>query len=498
MNTPDSQQDPIRPVRLAHPDRFYIGGEWVTPSSGDSIDVIRCSDETVVASIAEARDADIDRAVSAARRAFDEGPWPRMSHAERATYLRAIAAAFQERSDDFAQVWTEESGILYKLSQARIGGWMNVAFNTYADMAETFPFRESHRSATGLQGYIYREPVGVVAAIIPWNGPAPMIAYKCAPALLAGCPVIVKPSPEAPRTAYLMAELCEEVGLPPGVFNMATADREVSEGLVRHAGVDKVTFTGSTAAGSRIASICGERMARCTMELGGKSPAVILDDYELESAAEAIGSGVGYLTGQVCHSLTRVIVPRTRHDDMVDALCAKFASLTVGDPFDPATDVGPLATAQQRARVEGYVEKGTAEGARLACGGQRPANLDRGYYFEPTVFADVDNASTIAQEEIFGPVLSVIRADDEEHAITLANDTVYGLNASVFTNDTDRFEAVARRLRSGTVGQNASRTDFTISFGGVKQSGFGREGGTDGLVPFLEPKTVVVDRPFGE
>jgi aldehyde dehydrogenase (NAD+) len=274
---------------------------------------------------------------------------------------------------------------------------------------------------------------------------------------------------------------------------MLTADRAVSELLVRHSDVDKVTFTGSTAAGKRIASICGERIARCTLELGGKSAAVILDDYDLEKAAATISSMAGMMTGQVCSSLTRIVVTRKRHDALVDALSASFSRTKVGDPFDPSTEMGPLAMSRQRDRVEGYIAKGRAEGAKLVTGGHRPPELKRGYYIQPTVFADVDNHMTIAREEIFGPVLSVIPADDEAAAVDIANDTVYGLNASVFTNDLERAYSTARRLRSGTVGHNSFRTDFKIAFGGFKQSGIGREGSTEGLLPFLETKTLILD-----
>jgi len=277
------------------------------------------------------------------------------------------------------------------------------------------------------------------------------------------------------------------------VLNILTAEREVSELLVRHHGVDKVTFTGSTAAGRKIASICGDRIARCTLELGGKSAAVILDDYDIGTAAKTIAGRATYLTGQVCSSLTRIVVTRSRHDELVEALSANFQKVKVGDPFDPACEMGPLAMRRQRDRVEGYIEKGKAEGATLATGGGRPAHLNRGFFIEPTVFGNVDNHSTIAREEIFGPVLSVIPAENEKNAVEIANDTIYGLNASVFTNDIERAYATARELRSGTVGHNSFRTDFSIAFGGFKQSGIGREGGTEGLLPFLEAKTVILD-----
>jgi acyl-CoA reductase-like NAD-dependent aldehyde dehydrogenase len=342
-------------------------------------------------------------------------------------------------------------------------------------------------------GLLVREPVGVVGAIIPWNAPIGLITYKLAPALLAGCTVVLKCSPEAPGDAYVVAEVADAIGLPAGVLNVVTADREVSELLVRDARVDKITFTGSTAAGQRIASICGERVARCTLELGGKSAAVILDDMDLNEAAITLASAECTLAGQVCSSLTRIVVSRRRHDELVDALAGAFSRVQVGDPFDPATQMGPLVSSRQRHRVEGYIAKGSEQGATLVTGGGRPKGLDRGYYVEPTVFANVDNSSVIAQEEIFGPVLTVIPADDEDSAVVTANDTVYGLNASVFTHDVDRAREVARRLRSGTVGHNAFRTDFGMAFGGFKQSGIGREGGTEGLLPFLETKTVILE-----
>jgi acyl-CoA reductase-like NAD-dependent aldehyde dehydrogenase len=345
----------------------------------------------------------------------------------------------------------------------------------------------------GEYGLLVREPVGVVGAIIPWNAPISLISYKIAPALLAGCTVVLKSSPEAPGAAYLFGEIAEDIGLPPGVLNIVTADREVSELLVRNPGVDKITFTGSTAAGRRIASLCGERIARCTLELGGKSAAVILDDMDLQAAAGAIAGAECFLSGQVCSSLTRLIVTRSRQEEFVEALAGTFSQVKVGDPFDATTQMGPLAMSRQRDRVEGFIAKGVDEGATLVTGGGRPKDLLRGYYVEPTVFANVDNHSTIAREEIFGPVLSVIPADDEDHAIQLANDTIYGLNASVFTNDVDRARQVAGQLRSGTVGHNAFRTDFGVAFGGFKQSGIGREGGVEGLLPFLETKTVILN-----
>ncbi|MFY9773277.1 MAG: aldehyde dehydrogenase family protein, partial [Trebonia sp.] len=329
------------------------------------------------------------------------------------------------------------------------GKGAQVTFDRFAALADTFPFEEPAKPSAGQFGLIVREPVGVVGAIIPWNAPIGLISNKVAPALLAGCTVILKSSPEAPGEGYLIAEAAEAIGLPPGVLNVVTADREVSELLVRDPRIDKITFTGSTAAGRRIASICGERIARCTLELGGKAAAVILDDMNVETAARTLSQAECFLSGQVCSSLTRIVVPRSRHDELLEALASTFSQVRVGDPFNAQTQMGPLAAERQRDRVEGYIAKGVADGATLATGGGRPKDLDRGWYVEPTVFG----------------------------------------------NDVNRARQVAAQLRSGTVGHNAFRTDFGVSFGGFKQSGIGREGVHEGLPHFLETKFVVLEGP---
>ncbi len=478
---------------LLHADRFFIGGAWVEPASDTTIDVIDSGSEELYYTIAGAAPDDMSRAVAAARHAFDDGPWPRLSHAERAEYLRAMAAGLQERNDVLAQLWPRESGVLYKTSQysGRIGSG---ALTSYAALADSFPWEEEcPPTVGGAFGLLVREPVGVVGAIIPWNAPVALICHKIAPALLAGCTVVLKSAPEAPGEGYVFAEVAEQIGLPPGVLNVVTADREVSELLVKDPGVDKITFTGSTAAGRRIASLCGERIARCTLELGGKSAAVVLDDMDLGTAATTLARAECGLNGQVCSSLTRVIVTKNRHDELVEALAATFGQTRVGDPFDEQSQLGPLVSDRQRDRVLGYIAKGVDEGATLATGGGRPEGLERGFYVEPTVFGNVDNGSTIGREEIFGPVLAVIPAADEQDAVRLANDTIYGLNASVFTNDADRARQVAGQLRSGTVGHNAFRTDFGMAFGGFKQSGIGREGGKEGMLAFLETKSVILE-----
>jgi aldehyde dehydrogenase (NAD+) len=483
----------LRKAPIANSGKFYIGGKWVDPSSTATIDVIEAATEELYFTVAEARAADIARAVEAARRAFDEGPWPRMSPSRRAEYLRAIAQAVAERTDDLVQLWPRESGILASVVPT-VMEEIPAAFSYYADLADRYPFEQAAPTSSGEGfGMIVGEPVGVVGAIIPWNTPMPLIAYKLAPALLAGCTVIIKASPEAPGAAYVMAEIADQVGLPAGVVNVLTADREASETLVRDHRVDKISFTGSTAVGKMIGGIMADRIGRYSLELGGKSAAVILEDMDIAEAAENLTSAACFVSGQICASLTRIVVPRHRHDEMVEALADRFSRVKIGNPFDTSVGMGPLATQRQRDRVEGYIAIGRAEGATVATGGGRPKDLNRGWFVEPTVFGNVDNSSKIAQEEIFGPVMTVIPAVDEEDAIRIANDTVFGLNAAVFTHDADRAREVGRRLRAGTVGQNGNRADFGIGFGGFKQSGVGREGGVAGLLPYLENKTMVFD-----
>lgn len=476
-----------------YPDCLFINGEWVTPQGAQTLDVVDSTNEQVFLQVAQASARDVERAVAAARHAFDEGPWPRLTHAERAGYLRAFADGWRRHLTAVEQLWPREAGIL--ASAARTSAERSIKeWEENADLAETFPFVEVISPGNGgAFGVRRREPVGVVAAIIPWNAPMPSLSHKIAPALLAGCTVILKTATEAPGEGIIAAQIAEDIGLPPGVLNVVTADRDVSELLVRDPRVDKVSFTGSTAVGRRIASICGDRVARVSLELGGKSVAVILDDADLELAATTISMNECTLTGQVCYSLTRLVVLERQHDAFVEALADTFSKVRVGDPYDPASQMGPLATAQQRNKVEEYVSVGVAQGATLVTGGGRPKYLDRGFFIEPTVFSRVKNEDRIAREEIFGPVLSVIPAASEEDAIRIANDTNYGLNASVFTADAERALQVASRLRTGTVGHNAQRSDLTLGFGGFKQSGIGREGGTEGLRLYLESKAVILN-----
>ena len=480
-------------LSIAHPDRFYIGGEWVKPLTGKVFAHVNPATEEVQVEIAEATAEDIDRAVAAARDAFDNGPWPRLTPRERAGYLAKLAEMIREHSVALGHAWTREMGVVHAISQH--GG---AAFAGYIDQhvrfADTFAWEEVQPTTDGQGGdaLLIREPVGVVGAIIPWNAAFILALVKMTPALLAGCTLVLKASPEAPLGPYLVMDMIHKLGLPPGVVNFVTADREASERLVRHPGVDKISFTGSTAAGKRIGSLCAERVARCTLELGGKSAALIMDDYDVEKAATTLANSTAYMTNQVCAALSRVVVSDHRHDAMVAALKARFDAITIGDPYADGVAMGPLAMSRQLDRVMDYMDVGRQEG-RLITGGGRPAGLNRGYYVQPTIFTDVDPDARIAQEEIFGPVVVVLRAKDEADAVRIANQSHYGLDGTVFTNDRAKAYAVGRQVRTGTFGQNLHRMDFGVSFGGFKQSGIGREGGFDGLKSFCETKAIMLD-----
>ncbi|MEZ5744779.1 MAG: aldehyde dehydrogenase [Sphingomonadaceae bacterium] len=478
-------------VTIAHPDKLFIGGRWVPAQSGGVIEIVSPDSEQVVARVAEAGEVDMDEAVAAAREAFDHGPWPQMPPAERIAAFRRMVEHLKGRADELARAWTAQVGGLAAISPMIQGGSL-MTLDQIAGFAEEFTWVEQ-RAATGAPvGLVAHEPVGVVAAIAPWNAPFGIMANKVAYALVTGCTVVMKPSPETPLEAYIIAEAAEAADLPPGVVNLVCGHREASDHLVCNPGIDKVSFTGSTVAGKRIASVCGERIARCTLELGGKSAAIVRDDYSTQETAEKLSHTIIQMSGQVCAMLTRAIVPRARHDELADAIAGEMRKKVVGHSGDPATQLGPLAMKRQLERVEGYIEEGRRT-ADLVTGGGRPSHLNSGYFIEPTLFANVDNRSRIAQEEIFGPVLCLIPCDDEEDAIRIANDSHYGLNGSVLTHDNDAAYRIARRLRTGAVGQNGLRLDFGLPFGGFKQSGIGREGGPDGLELFLEKKTILID-----
>jgi betaine-aldehyde dehydrogenase len=474
-------------------DRLFIGGDWVAPEGTDTIGIISPVSEEVIARVPDGTEADVDKAVAAARIAFDRGPWPRMAPAERGEILRQAAAQITAEMGDMAEIITREMGAPITFSNLGQVFAPTMIFNYYADLAGTFAFDEVRDGLLNPKVLVTKEPVGVVGAIAPWNVPLFIAAAKLAPSLAAGCTVVYKPAPETPLDAFRLAEIFEACGLPKGVLSVIPAGREVSEHLVTHPGVDKISFTGSGVGGKRIGGLCGERLKRCTLELGGKSAAIILDDADLATTIPTLLPNAIMNNGQACIAQTRILAPRARYAEVVDAVVSGVSAMKVGDPMDPATEVGPVVAERQRTRIEGYLDSGREEGATVAIGGGRPNGSDfaKGWYVEPTVFSDVDNKMKIAQEEIFGPVLVVIPYDGDDNAVEIANDSNYGLCGSVWTNDNDRGLGVARQVRTGTYMLNTfAPIDFATPFGGFKESGVGREFGPEGLGSFLEMKSI--------
>jgi aldehyde dehydrogenase (NAD+) len=435
--------------RLMYRREFFVGGRWVPPAGTERFGVVSPSTEEVVGEVPVATAADIDRAVAAARTAFDDGPWPRLAPAERADVLARAAELLRKRTDDIAGITVDEMGCAISQAPTAQTGLVAPVFDYYAQLIRTFEFERTVR-AGDRAGLVTQEPVGVVAAIVPWNAPVTLAAWKTAPALAAGCTVVLKPPPEAPLSNFVLAEALDEAGVPPGVVNVVPGGREVGEHLVTHPGTDKVAFTGSTAAGKRIMSLCGEQVKRVSLELGGKSAAIVLDDADLTTAIPRIVGGGMHLSGQVCGAHTRALVDRSRYAEALEAAAAAAAAVPYGDPHDPATVVGPLVAERQRQRVEGYVRLAADAGARVVTGGTRPDHLPRGWYVPPTILGDVDNGMRVAREEIFGPVLSFIPYEGEDEAVRLANDSAYGLSGGVWSGDAARALAVARQVRTGS------------------------------------------------
>jgi aldehyde dehydrogenase (NAD+) len=468
-------------------DTFFINGEWSAPASSDQIDVISPTTEDVIATVPAGSNADIDRAVAAARAAFDRGPWPHTSPSERADIMAKLSGLIQARSQEFATIITQQNGspISWSLLGQVFSATMVLDF--YTGLVREYPFEEERAGLMG-PALVRKEPVGVAAAIVPWNVPLFVTMLKLAPALAAGATIVIKPAPETPVDSYLLAECLVEAGVPEGVVNIVAAGREVGEYLVTHPDIDKVAFTGSTAVGRRIGALCGERLRRFTLELGGKSAAIILDDADVATAIPSLLPASMMNNGQACVAQTRVLASRNNYNAVVEALVEEVRKLKLGDPMDAQTQVGPLVAKRQQDRVLGYIEKGKDEGAQVAIGGGK--GVDRGWFIEPTVFSNVDNKMTIAQEEIFGPVVAVIPYDDVEDAVTIANDSEYGLSGSVWSADSDRALEIAKRIRTGTISINGFTLDFSCPFGGFKSSGMGRELGPEGLEAYLEPKTI--------
>ena len=466
-------------------DTLYIDGAWVAPTGAAVIDVVNPATELVIGRVPSGTPQDVDRAVRAAHAALPG--WSGTSVPERVALLRRVAAGLQDRMVEIAQVITAEVGMPFNLSLAMQAGVPPLLMETMAGVAETFAFEE--RIGDSL---LIREPVGVVGAITPWNFPLQDIAVKVASALAAGCTVVLKPSEVAPLNAFRLAEVIHELGLPRGVFNLVTGLGYVAgEALAAHPGVSMVSFTGSTRSGRRVAELAARTVKRVSLELGGKSPSIVLDDADLDWAVTDGVSKCFLNSGQTCTALSRLLVPRAWLAEAESIATRAAEEFVVGDPCGEDTSMGPLASAEQREWVLGHIRGGLDDGARLLTGGlSRPEGLDRGYFVRPTVFSDVSSGMAIAQEEIFGPLLSIVSYEGEAEAVAIANDTVYGLTASVWSGDPERAVRVARQLRSGQVEINGGNFDLAAPFGGCKQSGYGREMGRFGLEEFLEVKSL--------
>jgi len=473
---------------------LFIDGEMVAPSGRDVLEVVSPHTEEVIATAPVAAPGDVDRAVAAARRAFDDGPWPRLDPAERIAAIRRLCRDYGERRREIADVITAELGAPTTFANRAHVGLPWAMMGALADIAERFDWTERRPGAFGGELHVRMEPGGVVAVVVPWNMPQFLIVTKLVPALLAGCTAVVKPAAETPLDALLLADLITGADLPPGVVNVVTGGREVGELLVDHTGVDRVSFTGSTTAGRQVAIACADGLKPVTLELGGKSAAIVLDDADAATVAHGVRVASLSNSGQLCNALSRVLVPAGRSDEFVDALASTMASLQVGDPSDPATDLGPLVTRAQQQRVWRYVDEGVYHGARLVAGGTGlPDDVDRGWYVKPTLFADVENDASIAQEEIFGPVLTVIPYDTEADAIRLANNSIYGLAGAVWTADPARGLRIAEHVHAGTFGVNQGYSmDPAAPFGGVKASGYGRELGPESLDTYLDTKSISI------
>ena len=465
-------------------DHHYYDGAWQPPSGSESIDVISSATEEVIGRVPRGTAEDVDRAVTAARRAF-EGGWGTAPVEERAAFLEKLSAAMKARVPQIAEAVAHEVGTAIGYAtrvQAEFPISM-IALN--AKFVREFKFEEEIGNSL-----VVKEPVGVVGCVTPWNYPLHQVVLKVAPALAAGCTIVLKPAELAPLTSMMLADAAHEIGLPAGVFNVVCGEgRVVGEAIVSHPGVDMVSFTGSLQAGRRVAALAGDGIKKVCLELGGKSAFIVLDDAPFDKAIPAGVNNCMQNSGQTCSAWTRMLVPRARQAEAIDLARAQVAKLTLGDPFDPKTRLGPLASAKQRETVRGYIDKGKKEGADLVAGGGN-GGFDKGYYVEPTVFANVDNRMTIAQEEIFGPVLAIIPYDTEDEAVRIANDSIYGLAGGVWAGNQDDALRVARRLRTGQVDVNGGRFNMLAPFGGYKKSGIGREIGPLALEEFFQLKSI--------
>jgi aldehyde dehydrogenase (NAD+) len=485
---------PVTIQQALPPTRLFIGGKWSDSSGSETFTTINPATEEPITQVSAATRQDVDRAVAAARAAFESGDWPRMSARDRGRAIGRLAARMRERLEEFALLETIDNGKpIFESSQIDVPAACDVLeyYGGWADKltGETVPV------AGNVFNYTLREPVGVVAAIVPWNFPLLLATWKIGPALAAGNTVLLKPASQTPLTALKLAQIAEEVGLPPGVLNVIPGPGGVvGDALVRHPGVDKIAFTGETRTGRSILKDGAETLKRVTLELGGKSPNVVFADADLAAAARGGLMGIFYGKGEVCASGSRLLVESNAHAPLVDAMREKAAKMAPGDPLDPKTRLGAIVSRDQMEKVLGYIEKGKSEGARVVAGGKAVKVGGRGFFVEPTIFDGVEPRHTIAREEIFGPVLATLDFASEDDAVALANDTPYGLAAGIWTRDIARAHRVARRLRAGTVWINTyNRYDPASPFGGYKASGFGRELGRSGLDAYTEVKSVWVE-----
>jgi aldehyde dehydrogenase (NAD+) len=470
--------------------QLYIGGHWTDPTTAATIDVHSPTTEQLIGSVPRGNGADIDTAVATARAAFDDPDgWPSWHPKQRGDALEKFAAELEARGAETAARVSMQNGMPIWLAHQFETVFPPLLLRYYSDVINSAPVEEERPGMLGGTALVSRPPVGVVGAIVPWNVPQGISFLKIAPALAAGCTMVLKPAEETVLDAFLMAEAAAAAGLPAGVLNVVPGGPELGACLVSHPGIDKVSFTGSTAAGRAIAETCGRLLRPVTLELGGKSAAIVLDDADLGASIEAFFGATLLNNGQICWLNTRILAPRSRYTEIVDTITDLARSLTIGDPLDPETKIGPLVSSRQRERVEGFIAKGKQEG-RMTTGGSRPPGLDQGWFIEPTVFADVDNNATVSREEIFGPVLSVIPYGEESEAISIANDSNYGLGGTVWSTDIERAADVARKVRSGTIGVNHYVNEPVAPFGGIKDSGLGRELGPEGLHAFQVYKTI--------
>ena len=472
-------------------DKVFIGGSWQASQGGTEKQIFCPADEEFLTSVTEPSTADADAAVSAARKAFDEGPWPRMSVEERAKVCDRFTDALEARLDRMNMAWMLEAGAPLAHGEMINNGAGTASWRDTIAKARSLAFEETRSSDAG-EVLLIREPIGPVLAILTYNGPVVLMGMKVMPALLAGCPVIIKPAPETDLTSRIVAEAIEEADFPPGVVSMLTAGIEVTQHLVEHPDVDMISLTGGTAIAIDVIRRSSYRLARTSLELGGKSPAIVADDADLPTILPHLVGGSTGFQGQVCVTLSRVLVSRNRYDEVTEALASAYDDLKIGLPWDETIDRGPLAVERARDRAEAAVAGAVKQGASIVTGGKRPAQFQRGWYYEPTLLAGIDNSMDIAQEEVFGPVTAMIPYDDMDDAIRIANDSKYGLAASVFSGSTETAIQVARQIRSGGVAINTAGVSLTEPFGGVKQSGWGRECGAEGVLEFTDIKQMLL------